>query len=366
MLNLLILAHGMGENKPGWSADILAKLDAVAKQYPAFQGENAEAFSKRVTPLEILYDDILSSYVDQWNNSSTELAKWAKDNGRDLRKLANWLSKPLPSDATGFFWTTVIDPLLYRGFRLVRDDVRAAVCDQLATGITAALANGASNVTVLAHSLGTAVLHDSLDMIARGYKGNTVLSAGKWQVNNIFMLADVCLLARKLVADIDYFNSFVRPQTAGSADATYCQFFVNVWHRFDPFVILAAFRPGTWGDGYIEIGPLEHFKNANVHGYMHYLDHPLVHVPLINAALGVDAAGEPAISAGDQAKLLATYPVKPLTTCLTEIERIKDKALAVGNATDLEEAIIAFSEFLATAKQAANDCKPLFSPDMFK
>lgn len=365
MANLLFLVHGMGEYTPGWSADIVAKLNAMAAQYPAFQSGRPE-FEKHLTIQEITYDQVFSDRVDSWKNDASQLDAWAKASGQSLPKVVGWLRSPLPADATGFFWTTAIDPLLYRGFRLVRDDVRAQVCDQVVSGLEKALAHGATTVTVLSHSLGTAVMHDSLHMIAQGYKGNDVLSAKSFAVNNIFMVADICLLASKLVADIDYFESFVRPSSAGGAHTTYCQYFVNIWHRFDPFVLAGPFRPTTWGPGYVPIGPLEHFHNANVHGFTHYLDHPLVHVPLINAALGVKPDGTLPISASDQQKVLDNYPVTPAQGCDVQIEQLKASALAVANATDLEETVIAIAEFLAAARQAADACKALFSPDMFK
>ena len=157
----------------------------------------------------------------------------------------------------------------------------------------------------------------------------------------------------------------MRPTSAGPPDSTYCEFFVNVWHRYDPFAVLAAFRPTEWGSGYIPIGPLQHFRNANVHGFTHYLDHPLVHVPIINAALGPTADGTDPITESDQATVLLDYPDTPTMACDAQIAQIKQQALALTQAADLEETIIGIAEFLATARQAADACKPLFSKDMF-
>lgn len=359
MTKVLLLVHGMGEYARGWSADVVDKLDAVAAQYPAFQ--SGRRFSQRLAIEEIAYDDVFAKIVGGWNRDAGALDAWAKGAGRELPKLVSWLRAPLSSAAKGFFWTTAIDPLLYRGFHLVRDDVRAQVTKQVAAAAKRAMQNGAADISVLAHSLGTAVMHDSLDVLGRKpYENNEVLTAARWQFANIFMLADVCQLARNLVADIDYYDSIVRPTTAAGADKSYCQFFVNVWHRFDPFVLLAPFRPMTWGDNYIPIGPLQHFHSANVHGYTHYLDHPLVHAPIINGALGL-----PIISDADQAKVLKSYPVTPSAGCDAEIAAVKQKAQELANAGDLEDAIIGISEFLAAAQSAADSCKALYSKDMF-
>lgn len=359
MTKVLLLVHGMGEHARGWSADIVQKLDAVAAQYPAFK--TGPRFSQRLTIGEIVYDDVFANIVAGWNRDAAALDAWSKGAGRELPKVVSWLRAPLPSAAKGFFWTTAIDPLLYRGFHLVRDDVRAQVTKQVADVAKHAMQDGAADISILSHSLGTAVMHDSLDALGRKpFQNNEALTAARWQFANLFMLADVCQLARNLVADIDYFESIVRPTTAGGAGKSYCQFFVNVWHRFDPFVLLAPFRPMRWGDNYVPIGPLEHFHSANVHGYTHYLDHPLVHVPIINAALGL-----PIISDADQAKVLKSYPVTPSIGCDAQIAAVKLKAQELANAEDLEEAIIGISEFLAAAQTAADSCKALYDKDMF-
>ena len=359
MTRVLVLVHGMGEYRPRWSADIVRKLDAVASQYPAFA--TGPRFSQRLTIEEICYDDVFSDVVSRWNRDADALDAWAKGAGRALPKIVSWLRSPLPAKVKGFFWTTAVDPLLYRGFHLVRDDVRAQVMKQIADIAERNMRGGAAEISVLAHSLGTAVVHDSLDALGRApFEGNEALTAARWQFANLFMLADVCRLARNLVADIDYSTSIVRPTTAGTAGTTYCQFFVNVWHRDDPFVLMAPFRPTTWGENYVPIGPLEHFHQANVHGYTHYLDHPLVHVPIINGTLG-----EPIISDADQAKALAAYPVTPAKRCDAQISTIIRTAQELGDADDLEDAIIGIAEFLATVQQAANACKALYSKDMF-
>lgn len=359
MTRVLLLVHGMGEHPERWSRDIVDKLDTVASRYPAFQHQTP--FSQRLRIEEINYDKVFSDIVGGWNGDATALDEWARTNGRPLPKLVSWLRKPLPTSAKGFFWSTAIDPLLYRGFHLVRDNVRAQVTAQVAAIAENVMQNGAAEISVLAHSLGTAVVHDSLDVLGRApYRNNEVLTARRFQFANLFMLADVCLLARNLVADIDYFDSIVRPTSAGTADDTYCQCFVNVWHRFDPFVGLGPFRPTSWGDDYVELGPLEHWRQANIHGYTHYLDHPRVHAPIINGALG-----KPLITDAEQSRELATYPTNPIGGCVAEIALLKQKAQELANATDLEETIIGIAEFLDTAEQAAGRCNGLFSKDMF-
>src|SRR5262249_36953451 len=152
-------------------------------------------------------------------------------------------------------------------------------------------------------------------------------------------------------------HSVVRPAKDGDADNTYCQFFVNVWHRWDPFVLCGPFRPTTWGDGYFPVGPLEHFHQANVHGFTHYLDHPAVHIPIINGTLG-----DRVIPSREQQDALARYPQIGSPECAAQIQTLQDTAKEFSNVgDDLEGLATKGAEFYAAAKRAAEACRGLAS-----
>lgn len=365
MTKVLLLVHGMGSHPAGWSDGVRDTLDEVAARYASFKGNGAR-FSQRAKLVEIRYDGIFEEYVEQWQAKAEELAGYAAAQGRPLPRIVSWLKTTLPDDdaaAKSFFWSTAVDPLLYRGFALVRDRVRAAVMAQVVSALTRNMAGGAVEASVLAHSLGTAVIHDTLHQLGTAPQGgNESFAVGRWQLENVFMVADVCMLGPPWVRDIDYYTSILRPPSAGGgADGSYCQYFVNVWHRWDPFVMCGPFRPTTWGDDYFPVGPLEHFHQANVHGLTHYLDHPAVHVPIINGTLGYRA-----VPAKEEQDALAKYPVLSAPECATQLQTLKAKAKEfehVGD--DLEELVIDIAEFYAAAKRAGEACKGLASDDPF-
>ena len=360
MAKLLFVVHGMGSHPPGWSDAIRDKLDAVASRYGAFRSPGAR-FSQRVRIEEIRYDGIFEEVVQQWARSADELAAFSTAQGRPLPKLVAWLKAPLPPDEKSFFWSTAIDPLLYRGFALVRDRVRSAVVAQVAGALTRNMVGGAVDASVLAHSLGTAVMHDALHELGRApYQGNESFVAKRWQFGNLFMLADVCSLGPHALLDIDYQNSVVRPVSARGADGGYCKFFLNASHEWDPFVLAGPFKPKKWGKGYLPIGPLDHVRMANVHGYTHYLDHPAVHVPVINGALGDAVIGEK-----EWQDALAKYADIVSPECQAQIDTLKAKAQEFEHdADDLESLVIRTAEFFATAKRAAAACRGLASDDL--
>lgn len=361
MTQMLVLVHGMGTNPAGWSDDPTgpkAKLNGVARQYGAFK--TGPAFSDRLVVKEIAYDDCFATLVNQWQAKATELATFASSAQRPLPKIVDWLDKSLPASeasAKQFFWSTAADALLYRGFTLVRDRVRVAVMSQLVNLLKNA-GPEAVDVTIVAHSLGTAVVHDVLQLLGTGVlpdevKDVEVLLPSRWKFANLFMIADVCLLGPPAARDIDPFESVVRPVMPDGSRDGYCRKFVEVWHRFDPFAILAPFRPGDWGKGYRPIGPLSHFRQANVHGFNHYLDHPAVHIPLINYALG-----EEAITAREQATAEGAYADIVSPECGQQIERVKTKAKEFATIDgDLQGVAIKIAEFYALTRDAASKCQ---------
>ena len=357
---LLVLVHGMGVHPPDWSSSLVERLDSLSANYQAFK---TKRFSKHIAIAELAYDDCFSKVVDDWQTSSAGFGAWATQAGRPMPKVVSWLDRTLPaseSAAKSFFWSTAIDPLLYRGFALVRDRVRATVAARLVEIIADATEDEAVDVTICAHSLGTAVMHDVLDQLANGrvppeVADVEVLRTPPWRFANLFMIADVCQLGPAWVRDIDALNSVVRPVAPDGSVAGNCDRFFEVWHRYDPFVLCGPFRPTEWGDGYRPIGPLAHFRGANVHGYTHYLDHPRVHIPLFNAAMG-----RTVIKAQEQEAAIAGYGEILSPECSQQIEALKAKAKEFEAVRDdLELLVIKAAEFYAVAKQAAEQCNGL-------
>src|SRR5205085_3320237 len=122
----------------------------------------------------------------------------------------------------------------------------------------------------------------------------------------------------------------------------------------------APFRPTTWGPGYKPIGPLSHFRQANVHGFTHYLDHPRVHIPLIRAALGdpeIIGEAEAEDAKGNYADIVAPE-------CQQQVELVKAKAKEFdGISEDLELVAIRIAEFYALCRNAASKCAGLAQID---
>ncbi len=173
MKRLLIAVHGMGSHPPMWSYKIREKLDAVAKHYTAFQS-GAAPFSSYFAFAEVRYDGVFDRYVGEWGAQADAFTAFQTDQadrnkGMRMPKLMKWLShSSLPADEKSMFWSTLVDPVLYRAFPIVRDEVRSSVMAQLVGHLTANMGGGALQASILSHSLGTAVVHYVLQLLGSG------------------------------------------------------------------------------------------------------------------------------------------------------------------------------------------------------
>src|SRR5215207_9907339 len=113
MSRLLIVVHGMGSNPPKWSEALVQKLDAIASQYSAFK--QGAAFSQRLTIAEVRYDGIFERYLEEWQAGAKDFGEFQKKQKLPLPGLMKWLTgASLPKEEESFFWSTLLDALLYR------------------------------------------------------------------------------------------------------------------------------------------------------------------------------------------------------------------------------------------------------------
>lgn len=372
MAKLLIIIHGMGVYEKGWSQEIMDTLDATASAYPGLKG-SAKPFSSTVQTAEVLYDPVLAKYVDKVQRDADELRAFAKDTGLSLSGALQQVSSgQLPQAATDFFWTTLIDPIFYRGIPLVRDDVRVSVRAQIARIVTdylAKLPGGEQpSVSVLCHSLGTAVTHDALHQLAsKPETGFAALTSDRFTFDSVFALADVSQLGPPALIDIDSYASAVRPVLGAppppAGVKAYLQRCYNFRHAFDPFCVWPSqrFAPQWDAPGYPSPPDVRHVHQLNVHGFTHYLKHPSVHVPILRRLLGPSA-----ISPADLAAALTAFPAVEPPACNALVKSLAAalKKLHEPSSNPLEffdELFDAGRDMLAAFQKAKTACPQISS-----
>jgi hypothetical protein len=297
MSHVLFIVHGMGDHLPTWSHEHVALLDQLLSGYAVAKGSSTP-FTDRVNVEEITYDALFDHHVLAWGQRVEALAQFGKEHGIALPRTLTLLSgSTLAVDAKKFVWETLLDPVLYRGARVVRNDVRAIVCGQVLEKWDWYLSQprrgvAPVNVSFLCHSLGTIVTSDVLAHIGEGRdKASKPFSAAKQSIHLLCTLANVTQLGPPGLIDIDSLKSVVRPTSAPKVKGfprNYLSHYVNARNEYDPFCWWQRFAPTGWGAGYTEVD-VDHLRVAFPHDYLHYLRHPKVHIEFFRAMFGFKA-----------------------------------------------------------------------------
>ena len=367
MPRVLFLLHGMGAHAPRWSDDVRAKLDEVALRYPRFRAQHPRGdVGDLLEIVEISYDHVFSRYVNGWDQSVAELEAFVDVNELhagapldDFAAVVNWVSRDARPTEKHYFWSHAVDVLLYRFFPLVTDEVRVSVMQQIAD----VLARPGVQASVLAHSLGAKVALDALHFLGTvpWGGGHSLLASSGYALESVFTLANVAhVLGRVRPEDPPVYGGVVRPLTAPGAGRGYCTAFYDFRHAFDPFTLVRPFRPPGWGDDFHAPPPLVHIApDWNVHGMTSFLDHPAVHVPILNALL---ATTEPFVGPDELPALVANYAAPSLPPCQQAVQDFTRRTRELSDAVrrsdgDLATLVIAIAKFHAAVEEARDACR---------
>jgi len=307
----IVVVHGMGVHK----APTAVEPTKTAKGYfkPGEFGQefidtsaaimNAYADYKGASIAD--YYDIHEVNYDGWfDEMRTIMANNAKSMSERLGVLSGKFGETIPfglverltsleSQFGGdkFFYTHWLDVIFYASMlgAKVRADAAAVIADAVAQ-------YDASNVHIIAHSLGTAVTHDTLAAMYQGIGGKKIkkLDPVTHQLRSVWMFANVSRLVYSVAGYANPLKSVVRPGDGGCATT-----FVNVRHELDPFTWLAQFNPQN-DESWI---PSPSYSNAysnivtqlvvdpNTHSFPQYLQDPLVSATLLKFLLFPDFRG---------------------------------------------------------------------------
>ena len=285
MYQLLFVIHGMGAgaqpaNAPPWWNGLVDGVRRSASQY-GHGGDlvlkSPKAGQTLVVPLT--YHDLFDDIRARWSQQSPSEAGWLPlvesllhADPQTMARIPSWVNT-----AGAFFWTHVLDVLLYRYV----NEFRAPIRDRVATGIAEAwhradLDNGApTSVHLLAHSLGTSVLHDSIGVLAQ----DPGFSPGTHLISTMITCANVSSI---LATNFPAYDSVDRPVDAAPPPDGMTAAHFSFRHELDPIAAVKVFRGDQHGwpaEGYRDTVTID-VKDWNVHGYTHYVDNPLVHLRL--------------------------------------------------------------------------------------
>jgi hypothetical protein len=299
----ILLVHGMGSH----AAPTDKKRGSFGQEFLDATNTTLRAFASHKNESVTDYIDVYEFNYDAWfDKMRKEMADRAKpmaqrldaigsvhklDFGGELvTRLQAWEAQFGDDD---FFHTHWLDVIFYGtllGAKVRVDAARHVV--QLVE------AYGRENVHVVAHSLGTALIHDTLHLLYRPEADPTDeipdLSPTNHRLASIWMFANVSRLVNTVTRLSDPLASIVKPGGQGCANH-----FFNIRHKLDPFTRLARFDPqnnDTWIPGNIfatRYTPVvtELIVEANTHSFPRYLQDPRVVWELLPHLLGEQLKG---------------------------------------------------------------------------
>jgi hypothetical protein len=342
----VFLVHGMGDFNKDWSLDTQQTLRTAFAQYDRVK---AMGLLGHFDFVEINYNDIFESIRAQWQANATAAAGALSAVG--LAGSAASRLVDLANAGTGgdFFRTHVLDVVLYRFMKPITERVTQSVRSQILNRLKAFPQDDAPSWSVIGHSLGTAVVQDTLHaMFTETVDG--VLLGDKFKPDFVFMVANVSKVLWNRGGDI--YASALRPHTVDSLGL--CWKYCSFSHELDPFPQVDPFDPPvSWfpeGATPVQREQLyfgetptiraQDVQDINVHGFNHYLSHPAVHSEIINTLVGLEV-----VRPADVTKALQAWRANTLVG--NELKSARDllRGLALGETDDWRAIVDALAKF---------------------
>ena len=298
---IIFVLHGIGAHTDGWEREFVDPLHEAYDQYPELK---KTPIDERFKFVALGYDALLREIVQTWADNAAIIGKFDADLGKTVAsKLVGWL-KDAGELKDNPVWTHGVDVLLYRGIRLVREHVCTKIAAMMLKEITAQHQQfGRSSWSVVAHSLGTAVIHGTLARLTTpndGWPGALAFQPEYEQANVVAMVANVSKVL-ELKTKAEPYDAYGHDEDGGvrhtlapgfpGQSGRACRYYLNLRHKLDPITLPKMFAPQQWPDPgalaavppryqYIE---LEHVHQVNTHDFAHYIRNPKAHVPLFRA-----------------------------------------------------------------------------------
>lgn len=339
--HVIFLVHGMGDFSDGWSTSVQKQ---ITDSYSSYGIAQSLGFNDLFRFEEITYNRRFDALRKQWRDDSGAVLDLLKTGGLDNSAVGKLAKAGGAAGAEGqFFSSHVLDVLLYRFVPMVAEEARTIVSKRILDTVLGS--DQGLKWSVIAHSLGTAVAHDSLHALFTQTVGGNSLR-GTTQAQVLMMVANV---SRLLEEDkVDVYKSMVRPGTSESV----CRHYINAKHDWDPFPRPKEFKPlDDWpsvtarkAGRYVPI-TINAFQNKNLHGLSHYLSNPKVHVALFRRLLPIDGV----ISDDELNTAAALYES---STPLGQFEELQQslKKFQIAEEATWAQIIAAFEGFVDTVK----------------
>lgn len=336
----LLVLHGMGSH----SAEQVKQtvIDAANSALHRYKRFNNIKFEDEVSVVGIGYDDIFEQERKRLVSNNQSVSDYLKTNNeidKDFIQKIVDLETAIGKDS--FLTTHALDVIFY--LTLKGEEVRLRVIREIAD----AWKNRRNeDMHILAHSLGTSVLHDTLYKAYTGGIDGHRLDVINHKFNSLWMMANVSNLTYKLSPfgiNFNPFESIVRPS---SVDDGCVEEFYNYWHALDPFTLFNRFEPKN-DESWISSPVYDELYNSkeietigstlNPHDLTEYIVNPYVSYRFLKRVMPADVFDP---SFDEVQKADAQY--KHLEG---EAKKIRDHVKKIKSIGDIKELVIVTKDF---------------------
>ena len=360
---ILFLIHGIGQRPPAgvadpaaeiartwWREPVQALLDAAQQFAPDVPiGLDADDGVK-VVPLT--YCDLLVQQLERWQDvGSSDVASAVAATFPNLATRYLDDLREIGHEDAGFFWSKSVDVLLYRVFHdvAIRQHVRAQIVEALKDN---ASGGQLPAVAFLAHSMGTAVLHDTLVELL----GDPQEFGGLVNLD-VLAYASLANVSKVLSNLANPHASLVRPFGAPGTGRARVRTFIDARHELDPVAYIGGFAPG-WDPVTSRFRPVTMHRlfDINPHAYTEYVRHPAVWGPVLERVLR-----RPLTPQALQ-QLVHDHEARPEVACMAAVRQLTDAVHDLRFVLDTLrpqsawQALLAFTKAARLLQEAKDAC----------
>ncbi len=350
--NLVFIFHGMGnDDATSMKNDYVEPIKKWADKYK-FDFPNNFENSVRLVTYNHHFHKIISDWENDFNRLSEILSGFPL-NSRELIRIQGGVEKVDNYFGSGetkeFLWTHLGDVILYKYFKEIKSKVVYNCLNSVVKELKKEIDEvGESNLNIIfvAHSLGTAVASDVIDLFYEIYPEEL----DDYLVDTAHMFANVSHLVRGNSINLSntnemYSNSYARPPLGTQVYG--CNFFNLYGHKLDIFTLEPYDFEPEWQSYYYDdsLSRLFHINGSitgsvlskvvnqdfkeedfirvgsDFHSFEHYISNPKVLKELI------ESLGENSISDEELENALKIYEGGEVRGKNLSVENIKDDLL---------------------------------------
>lgn len=244
---IVLAIHGMGTHKPGNIADEIKKgLTECCSFFDedSFDADNEFEFR------EFNYSDYLDEVRKEWSDEAKAISDFIGAGPVIVQKIYALQSK-LNDDS--FLYTHWLDVVTYCLLGTLRETILSRCIETILATVKEARDDPENlrEVILLGHSLGTAVLHDSITKLyAKRDEPDTAtkIKFTNYPISGLWTIANVSRMTQLLTRLEDPNHSIARDDDYPQFEGMSYQFY-PVYNQYDPFTVFKRFAlDPQWGD----------------------------------------------------------------------------------------------------------------------